>query len=264
MGIEALILGLDGVILETEAAHLDACNEAFARCGLGLRWSLAQLRQASRVWGATNAVAALIDKLGLPVASKEAVQLMQEKNTLFRDIVLARRTELNPACAALMEDALQHGCKLAVVTDMPAQTATTLLDRAFGNAVTNMFSAVVSGADLNGSSDNGPCQLVLRTVGIDAEACIAIDAGAPGLRAAQCAGIWTMAIGPYEKDIARISGADVWCPQWQELRHWIKPGNPAQTGCEPCINFDSLRALRRGRRVNPATFKLAAPVQLAA
>ncbi len=267
MEIETLILGLDGVILDTEAAQLEACNGAFASCSLGMRWSLPQLRHASRIWGATNALAAVIDKLSLPVNGKDAVRLMQEKHRLFRDAVLARRPELNTACMSLMEDALEHGRKLAVVTDMAPGTAAALLDRAFGNDVTNRFSAVIGGADFGGETDNGPFHLALRTVGIDAHACVAIDSGAPALRAAHRAGIGTIAVGPYDKDIARISGADLWCPQWKELRYWMEHRSAARESTRPAVTLDSLhalRALRKGPRASVAAQTQSTPARMAA
>ncbi|HJV86335.1 MAG TPA: HAD family hydrolase [Noviherbaspirillum sp.] len=267
METEALILGLDGVILDTEAAHLEASNGAFASCGLGLQWSLPQLRQATRIWGATNALAAVIDKLALPVNGKDASRLMQEKHRLFRDAVLARRPELNAACVSLMQDALERGCKLAVVTDMAPGTTATLLDQVFGSDVTNRFAAVVGGADFTAVTDNGPHHLALRTMGVEARACVAIDSGAPGLRAAQGTGIGTVAVGPYDKDIARISGADVWCPQWKEMRHWMEHRSALRDNARPSVTLDSLhalRALRTGARAPVSLLRQATPARMAA
>lgn len=246
MAIEALTLALDGVIFDTEELHLQACNAAFEHCGIGLRWSVQQLREATRVHGATHVLNALLDKLSMPPKSAEAVSLLKEKNRVFHELAQAGGAVRNPACVQLMEDALQGGCKLAVVTDMPVQTATSMLEQSFGSAVTNMFAVVVSGADFN-ETGNGPYQLVLRTVGVEPSGCAAIDAAVPGLRAAQRAGIWTMAVTPYEKDIARITGADLWCPQLQELRHLIARKRAARPMPGTFVTFDAIAAFKKGR-----------------
>ncbi len=240
MTIDALTLALDGVIFDTEEAHLAACNAAFDTCGIGLRWSIQQFRQAARAHGANHAINAMSSILCV----KEAALLLQEKHGLFHDIVLSTLPERHPGCTELMNDALARGCKLAVVTDMPTRTATELLQRVFGDAVTNTFTVVVSGASFDEPGDNGPHQLALRTIGIDADHCAAIDAAAPGLRAAQHAGIWTMAATPYEKDIARISGADLWCPQLQELRDLIGKRTPPGDKLKRYVSFDALRSFK--------------------
>ena len=252
MGIEAITLALDGVIFDTEDAQLRACNAAFTVCGLDLQWTLPHLRAAARVWGAANVMASVAERMSLAATDERVVRLAQEKNRQFHEIVLAARPVRSSGCAQLMADALEGGCKLAVVTDMPAQTATALLDHAFGNTVTHIFSVVVSGADFSASGGNGPCELALRTMGVEAGNCVAIDAAVPGLNAARQAGIWTMAVTPYEKDIARISAADIWCPQLQELRDMIERRNAPRAKPERFVTFDALRAFKTGRSGMPA------------
>lgn len=264
MTIEALTLALDGVIFDTEDMHLRACNTAFERCGLGLRWSVQQLRQASRVHGATHAITALLAKLSLSATSKEAGALLREKNCAFHELSQAEGAVRIPAFTRLMEEALANGCKLAVVTDMPVQAATAMLDKSFGNDITNMFAVIVSGAELDSPADNGPYQLALRTMGAEPINCAAIDAAVPGLRAAQQAGIWTMAVTPYEKDIARITGAELWCPQLQELRHVIEQKRSSRAKPATYVDFDALRAFKQKWQAAATVSNEATQVRLAA
>lgn len=247
MGIEVLALALDGVVFDTEEAHLKSCNAAFESCDLDLRWSMQQFREAARVWGANNALACVTEKISAQVSRKDAARLLQEKHRLFHAFALDKLPVQHPGSARLMEDALDSGCKLAVLTDMPVPTATALLDRTFGDAVTNMFAVVVSGASFSDAAGNGPHHLMLRTVGVDAAHCAVIESAPPGLRAAQRAGIWTVAATPYEKDIAHISGADLWYPHLQELRHLIGKKNTPSRAAE-FVTFDALKMRKRGQR----------------
>ncbi|HYD94096.1 MAG TPA: HAD family hydrolase [Noviherbaspirillum sp.] len=262
MAIEAITLALDGVIFDTEDAHLRACNAAFAACGLDLHWSLAQWRAAARVRGATNAVGAALEQLGVHAADPRAAVLAAERSRLFHAHLLAQPPLRSAGCAQLMADALESGCKLAVVTDMPVPGVTALLDHAFGAAVTNMFSVVVGGADFSTPSGNGPYSLALRTMGANAANCVAIDASVPGLRAAQQAGIWTMAVTSYEKDIARISGADIWCPQMLELCDLVERNGSARPRPQRFVTFDALSAFKSCRPPVPV-LKTPSTVQLA-
>lgn len=241
MAIEALILALDGVIFETEDIHLQACNAALEACGLDQRWTLGQYREAARLHGASHALAALFP--ALPAARARLLQEAAESE--FRLRVRTVPAPRHPGCAALMDEAVSHGCKLAIVTDLPSPSANELLQQAFGNDVNNTFAVVISGARFGGARGNGPHQLALRTLGVEAEHCAAIDAAVPGLSAAQQAGIWTMAATPYARDVARISGADLWCPQLQELRDLIGK----RAGKEPgrFVSFSTLRSLKRGQ-----------------
>lgn len=247
MAIEAITLGLDGVIFDTEEAHLAATNTAFERSGMDLRWELQQFREAARVHGAGNAPVAVLEKLSLPLSGREAHALLQEKHAAFRELILSAPPSVHPGFAGLMNDALESGCKLAIVTDLPVQTSTCLLDQAFSDSVTRLFSVVISGADFSDACDNGPYHLAMRTMGVEAEECVAIDASAPALRTAQQAGIWTVAVTPYQKDVARITGADIWCPQLQELRDLVGRRSAAREQAKRFLTFDALRSLKKDR-----------------
>ena len=246
MAIELLILGLDGVVFDTEAAHLKASNDAFALCGLGLNWSVQQFREAARISGAAGAAAAAAQRIPGATA-RDVAQVAREKDRLFHEAIVAAIPAVHQACAKLMEEALAAGCKLAVVTDIPAQTASVLLERGFGDDVTNRFETVIGGANFDDAAGNGPHDVALRTVGIEASCAVAIDAAPPALRAAQRTGIWTMAATPYEKDIARISGADLWCPQLQELRDLVDVRKTSREAGKRFVTFDTLRSLKTGR-----------------
>ena len=241
MAIEALILALDGVIFETETTHLEACNAALAECGLSQRWTLSQYREAARMHGASHALAALFPALAAP----RARALQEEAERQFRQRIRTAALARHPGCAALMDEAIGHGCKLAVVTDMPAQSASELLQQAFGNDVNNTFTVVIGGASFSDATGNGPHHLALRTLGVEAERCAAIDAAVPGLASAQQAGVWTMAATPYARDVARISAADLWCPHLQELRDLIGKRTDKEPG--RFVSFSTLRSLKRGQ-----------------
>lgn len=243
MGIELLIVGLDGVVFDTEDAHLWSCNTAFKNCELDLHWSMPQLRKAIQTWGVTNAIAE-IGGISDYASSNDIIRLTNERNRLFREFILANKLTPNPACARLMEEALDSGCKLAVVTEMPSQNAALLLEQAFGDEFNSTLSVILSGANFNVPADNGPHRLVLRTIGVDVSDCIAIEAFSPALRAAQRAGIWTVATTTSEENTPEVTNADLWCPALQMSKHLR--GRTGMEGSAPgqFVTFDALKALR--------------------
>ncbi|NEX64075.1 HAD family hydrolase [Noviherbaspirillum galbum] len=257
MGIELLAFGLDGVVFDTESAHLHACRAAFGEAGLELDWDTRQFREAARVRGAAHALNTAIDALPSEgMANKSARQLVssltEARTRHFLATIRAEAPVVQPGFSRLMEDALSSGCKLAIVTDLPAQAVTTLLERGFGNAFDQLFSVIVSGADFEAGGGRSPHDLALRTTGVEAHRGVAIHNAAPALRAAQLAGIWTVAVTPYDKEVACISGANLWCPQLQELQELRELADPRRALRESAsprrfVDFGTLSALRRSR-----------------
>lgn len=242
MNIDAIFLALDGVLFDTEELHLVACNAAFDQAGLAAHWSLPELRKAARVHGHAKAIgAAARDGAG-------KAELIARKHDIFQELVSVRAPAAFPACLNLVEDALHSGCKLAVLTDTPARIGAALLERHFGHDVNSRFSVVAGDVDFGAAAGTGPYALALHAMGVEAQASVSIDSVSAGLHAARAAGICTVSVTPYEKDVALISGADLWCPQLQELRHMLPAWRAPAERAERFVTFKALRAWKAGSR----------------
>ena len=245
MAINLLVLGLDGVLFDTEAAHLHSDNHALEQCGSGHRWSLAQYRNAALLHGAGNALFALAD-------SADAATLSGKKEQQFHEIACQGRIALQPGCAELIGEALDEGCKLAIVTAVPARTATVLLEQAFGDRMTEMFAAIASSASIDASSDNNAFHLVLRTVGVDPWRSVAIDVSTPALLAAQRAGLWTLATTPCIDGLESIGGSDAWFPELRASGHSRHRAHSGDAGRRRFVSFDAIDSLKNASRMNPS------------
>jgi beta-phosphoglucomutase len=225
MSIDAIFLGLDGVLFDTEALHLAACNAAFADAGLSIRWTLPALRAAAKTHGYSRAIGAAIACELLSRDKAGVARLFERKHSQFHLAILEQPPKASAAAMALIDDALNAGCKLCVLSDLPAPTASALLERRFGADVNSLFSVVTGGASFEGPAGTGPYAKALHAMGIAPGAAVAIDTAAPSLRAAEEAGLWSVSVAPY--------GADVLRPQ-------------------QFITFDALRELRSSPfSVNP-------------
>lgn len=252
MATDLLVLGLDGVLFNTEAAHFLSSNNALEKCGIRHGWSIEQYRNAALVHGAGNVIASLAEKPDSAIGRLDVGALSNEKNQSFHDLACQGRIALHPGCASLIDDALEDGCKLAIVTDLPARTAAVLLERAFDDRLTDMFATIASSANVDSTSDNNAYHLVLRTVATDPWRSVAIESTVPALLAAQRAGLWTLATTPFIDDMDSIAGADAWYPDLRASGHSRKMATVADAGQGRFISFDVLDALKNASRLKPS------------
>jgi beta-phosphoglucomutase-like phosphatase (HAD superfamily) len=242
MSIDVIFLGLDGVLFDTEPPHLAACNAAFATAGLSVRWDARALRKAAATHGYARAIDGALPP-NLPARDKKrAADMADDKHREFHHAIVTAPPKALPPALALINDAIADGCKICIVTDLPAAAASALLSNAFGTDVNSLFTVVTGGASFDGASGTGPYARALHAIGVQPSDAIAIDAGTPALRAAEDAGLWTVSIAPAQH------GADV-----------VRP--------RQFITYDALRELHDGPFSHQApdqAWQASAPRQLAA
>lgn len=207
MSIDVIFLGLDGVLFDTEAPHLAACNAAFASAGLSLHWDARALRHAVATHGYARAIDGALPATMPARDRKRAADMAADKHREFHHAIVTAPPKPLPAALALIDDAIADGCKICILTDLPAATASALLSNAFGTSVNSLFTVVTGGASFDAPAGTGPHARALHAIGVQASDAIAIDAGAPALRAAENAGLWTVSIAPARH------GADVVRPR---------------------------------------------------
>ncbi len=200
MSIDVIFLGLDGVVFDTEALHLAACNAAFANAGLSIRWTLPALRCAVATHGYARAMASIT---ALAREKRRMAELLEHKHREFHQAILARPPQAQAAALALIEDATKAGAKICILSDLPAPAASALLEHQFGADVTSLFSVVAGGVNFNAGNGAGPYAHALHAIGAAPHDAIAIDSAAPALRAAADAGLWTVSVAPYGTDVVR-------------------------------------------------------------
>ncbi|MDR7050739.1 beta-phosphoglucomutase-like phosphatase (HAD superfamily) [Duganella sp. 3397] len=207
MSIDVIFLGLDGVLFDTETAHLAACNAAFAGAGLSLCWDARALRHAVATHGYARAIDGALPPTMPARDRKRAADMVADKHREFHHAIVTAPPKALPAALALIDAAIADGCKICILTDLPAATASALLSNAFGTDVNSRFTVVTGGASFDAPAATGPYARALHAIGVQASDAIAIDAGAPALLAAESAGLWTVTIAPARH------GADVVRPR---------------------------------------------------
>lgn len=203
MSIDVIFLGLDGVLFDTEALHLAACNTAFSNAELSIRWTLPALRAAAATHGYARAIGSAVAMPPLSRDKRRVAELHEDKHRQFHQAILARPPQAQAAALALIEDATAAGCKIGILTDLPAPAASALLERHFGADVNSIFTVVAGGASFDGDAGTGPYAHALHAMGVAPCDAIVIDTAVPALRAAADAGLWTVSVAPYGKDVVR-------------------------------------------------------------
>ncbi|OGB25896.1 MAG: hypothetical protein A3I66_12000 [Burkholderiales bacterium RIFCSPLOWO2_02_FULL_57_36] len=252
MTIDLLVLGLDDVLFETHAAHFESCNHAFEKCGLSHQWSVEQYRRAALAHGGANAIRSVVEKSGAVIGRSNAAALSDEKNRLFHDLACQGRMTPNRGCMNLINEALEDGSKIAIVTDLPAQTAAVLLEQAFNDRLTDMFATIASGVSFDSPSDNNAYHLVLRTIGADPWRSVAIESFTSALLEAQRAGLWTLATTPHADDRDSVIGSDAWCPHLRARKQSSAMANLVEGRQGQIISFEMLDAMKNASRVSPS------------
>ncbi len=201
MTINAILLNLDEILFDTAPLHLAACRAAMEGTGVPLRWSVPELREVASTVGWTRVLDVALpqqdaadqcDKGGKGARRPRAIDLHAAHHRHFHAALAKRKPEANPRGVQLIKDALDAGCKLGVISDLPAPSASALLEHLFGNDVNSKFTLVASRHDAPHRQHDGMHALALRTMGVHAEETVLIDTSLPNLLAARKAGLRTV------------------------------------------------------------------------
>lgn len=196
MTINAILLNLDEILFDTAPLHLAACRAAMESAGVPLRWSMPELREVASTVGWTKVLDVALgeqkDQSRADGKRSRAIDLNAAHHRHFHDALAVRKPEANPRGLQLIKDALDAGCKLGVISDLPAPSASALLEQLFGNDVNSKFTVVASRHDAGHRHHDGMHALALRTMGVHAEETVLIDTSLPNLLAARKAGLRTV------------------------------------------------------------------------
>lgn len=181
MPIEGVIFDLDGVLIDSGAAHLESWRRLASRHGLGV--SDAQFAQT---FGRQNRD--IIPILwGRPLPPSEVAALADEKESAYRDIVRGRIAEITmPGAIALIQDCHAAGMKLAIGSSTPPENVELALSEM---GVARLFSACVTSRDVTRGKPHPEVFLkAAERIDVDPARCVVIEDAPSGIEAALAAG----------------------------------------------------------------------------
>jgi len=195
MTLRALIFDVDGTLADTEEAHRQAFNRAFAEHGLDWHWSATRYRELLDVAGGRERLLHYVDALELPSAEAGRLrarlpQIHASKTRHYCELVATGAVPLRPGIAALLLAAQRAGLQLAIATTTTPANVTALLEAAYGPEPAPPFSVIVAG-DMVPHMKPAPDVYLeaLRRLGLGAAECLAVEDSWNGLAAATAAGL---------------------------------------------------------------------------
>lgn len=192
--LTALIFDVDGTLAETEEAHREAFNQAFADFGLPWSWDQKLYRELLRTSGGKErirAFAAAYDPVRMDVGFDDLVAaLHRHKTTIYTANVAKGAVPFRPGILRTIADARAAGLRLAIATTTSRANVVALLDGATGGEGHTWFEVVACAEDAPVKKpDPQVYDFVLSAMGLTPAECLALEDSMNGVGAATAAGI---------------------------------------------------------------------------
>jgi HAD superfamily hydrolase (TIGR01509 family) len=220
--LEALIFDLDGTLADTEETHRQAFNAAFIEFELWWDWSPPRYTELLHISGGKERIAHYIETLGLaPAARARMLELVpalhRTKTRIYTELLEQGKRPFRPGVAKLLHAASEAGLKLAIASTTTSANVDALLRANLAREPQVIFSAIACGDQVR-SKKPAPdiYHLVLASLHLSAEACIAFEDSLNGLRAAKAAGLVTVVAPSRWNASDDFSAADLVLPSLEQ------------------------------------------------
>ncbi len=188
--IQHIIFDLDGLIVDTEPLHQRAINTLLQLVGADYQFSLQEYGQVLTGRAVFENAEYLRERFALP---QTAAQLTEAHRALFTVLIAdASNLEPMPGLAPLLDALAASGLRLAIASSTRPEQVQLILR---GLNLHEHFDAVVGN---DGSLKPKPAPdvylLALQQLGAKAETTLALEDSGSGVRAAQTAGLFVIAV----------------------------------------------------------------------
>lgn len=196
--MQALIFDVDGTLADTEAAHLDAFNAAFAEVGLDWHWDAALYTKLLRVAGGKERIMhywRVVDpeEAGGSTVPGTIDAIHAIKTRHYAERVRGGTLPLRPGIRRLLDEANAAGVPVAIATTTTPANLDALLEAPFGSDWRSRFAAICDAGTTPVKKPAPDVYLAaIAQLGVEAESCLAIEDSDNGLQAATAAGVRTV------------------------------------------------------------------------
>lgn len=213
--LRALIFDVDGTLADTEELHRQAFNAAFMEMALDWDWGREQYKKLLEVSGGKERIGHYIETLQVSPVQRRALRecipmIHRTKTRIYKELVESGCLSFRPGVKRLLTEARDAGLKLGIATTTTLDNVHALLESALGAHGANWFDAVGAG-DLVEHKKPAPdiYNLVLSTLRVPREECVAFEDSVNGLHAAKAAGLFTIVTPSQWNHDHDFTGADL-------------------------------------------------------
>ena len=194
MSLEALIFDLDGTMADTEEMHRQAFNGAFIKLELWWDWGPSRYCDLLEVSGGMDRLHHFVDTLNATAQEKARLHAIvpvihYTKSEIYAELLRAGQPPLRPGVKRLIAEAHSAGLRVAAVSTTSTANALAVLGNHFDGEI-DLLVCVDEVARRKPAPDL--YQRALALLRKPADACMAFEDSANGLRAARAAGLVTV------------------------------------------------------------------------
>ncbi|GAB3630159.1 Phosphorylated carbohydrates phosphatase [Pandoraea terrae] len=216
--MQALIFDVDGTLADTETAHRESFNSAFAEVGLDWYWDEALYTSLLNVAGGKERVLhfwrTIEPEEALGPKCREIIDAVHAiKTRHYADRVRSFGLPLRPGIRRLIDEANAADLPLAIATTTTPANLDALLCEPLGRDWRRRFVSICDGVTAPRKKPAPDVYYaVLDELGLSGNECIALEDSWNGLRAATSAGIPTIITPTAYTEHQRFDGALVVLP----------------------------------------------------
>lgn len=208
--MKAVFFGSLSVLADTSELQRTAFNLAFQEAGLPWDWSQDHYRKQLMSSGGQDRIADYAAQQGMEV---DAEALHARKSAIFQNALGSAQLDMRQVPREIMAFAKNAGLKLAFLSTSSRENVEALVC-ALNDASMDDFALVTSIEDVSASKPAPDIYTyALAEMGLEAQDVIALEDNAPGVQAAQAAGITCLAYPNQNTaghDFGTAPAADTW------------------------------------------------------
>ena len=184
MKLDAFLWDLDGVLVDTGAAHLRSWVDTLAEYGLRLT-----AEKFRTVFGMNNDLT-INTLFGRPLTRSELDEISHKKESQFR-AEMHGQIQLLPGVSTWLNTIRQQSIRQAVASSSPIENIDQVLDE---TGIRHLFDVIVPGYGQPSKPDPWVFQQACDQLGVAGKNCIVIEDSIAGVQAAKQIGAYCLAV----------------------------------------------------------------------
>ncbi len=193
--LQAILIDMEGSIVESEEIHRRAFNAAFRECGMAWHWDRAIYKQLLSIAGGLERLKHYItrtapDIMKRPDGFSFLDSMHKAKNIAYAQLVEREGVSPRPGVERLLTEARRRDIKLAVVTSATLETVHTVIGKALGDDALQWFEVIADGGKVPAKKPAPDIYIwATEEMGVPVSACLSFEDTPRGVKGSMAAGV---------------------------------------------------------------------------